>query len=134
MGAKRQLMRAAIAAAVLAWPGSAALADAVDDEARQLSFEAADKDGDGRLDEAEIAADTAAAFAAQDANGDYVLELEEIEVIGAERFNAIDRDGDGKLTFKEVMEQKLADIDAADTDDDGELSLEEVNLFKEVRQ
>ncbi len=133
MGANHHLIGMAIAAVVLAWPGTAALADAVNDEARQFSFEAADKDGDGRLDEAEIAADTAAAFAAQDANGDYLIELGEIEVIGAERFQAIDRDGDGKLTFKEVMEQKLADIDAADTDDDGELSLEEVNLFQEVR-
>ena len=133
MRASHQLIGIAIAALFLVLPGAAALADAADDEARRISFEAADRDGDGRLDEAEIAADTAAAFAVQDANGDSRLELEEIQVIGSDRFNSIDQDGDGKLTFKEVMEVKLEDIEEADTDKDGVLSLDEVNQFKEVR-
>ncbi len=97
----------ALAALMLALSSADATGENIDEEARRIGFEAADTDGDGRLDEAEIAADTAAAFSALDADGDYRLDQDEVGAIGPARFQAIDDDGDGKLTFNEVMNDKL---------------------------
>ncbi len=131
MRAKHLGLRMAFAGAIVAMSGVSAHAQNLDEQSRRIGFEAADSDGDGRLDEAEIAADTAAAFSALDANNDYRLEPDEVKPIGTDRFKAMDNDGDGKLTFSEVMDDKLLDIEEADRDGDGALSIDEVRDYEE---
>ena len=93
--------------------------------ASELAFDLADQDGDGTVNEAELAADTAAGFAGLDANGDEQLEAGELEPHDPADFNRVDADGDGRLSFNEVMNNKLEVLDEADANDDGLLSREE---------
>lgn len=103
-------------------------AQAAEDEqlASELAFELADQDGDGVINEAELASDTAAGFAGLDTDGDEDLEGNELKSHDPADFNRIDADGDGQLSFKEVMNNKLKVLDEADTNGDGVLSKEEV--------
>lgn len=103
-------------------------AQATEDEqmASELAFELADQDGDGVINEAETASDTAAGFAGLDTDGDQYLKADELEAHDPEAFIRIDVDGDGRLSFKEVMNNKLKVIDEADANGDGVLSKEEV--------
>ena len=61
----------------------------------EMSFLAADTNGDGLVDEAELAADQAKRFKQLDANGDGFLTPDELDTHTAAIFAAIDRNGDG---------------------------------------
>jgi EF hand len=96
----------------------------------ELSFLAADTDGDTLIDEAELGADQAKRFGALDANGDGYLEAGELETPDGVMFAAVDKDADGKLSFVEVMSAKMDDFTAADGNGDGRVSFEEVMAFE----
>ena len=91
-----------------------------------FAFDAADTDGDGLVNEAEMARDAAAGFAGLDADGDGLLTPEELGPHDPAAFARVDADGDGALSFNEVMENKLRGLAAADADGDGALSFEEM--------
>jgi hypothetical protein len=113
-----------------ALPGPASLAQQTGGETTELSFLAADANGDGAVDEAELASDQAKRFAQLDADADGSLSPADLAEHDAASFAAIDRDGDGKLSFEEVMAAKMADFTGADADGDGRLSYDEVTRFE----
>lgn len=92
----------------------------------RLAFEAADTDGDGRVSEAEMARDAAAAFSGLDKNRDRKLTRQELGEHDPRLFDRVDADKDGLLTFQEVMRYKIRAFEAADTNKDGALSFEEM--------
>lgn len=96
----------------------------------ELSFAAADTNGDGLLDEAELVADQAARFTSLDADGDGGLVPGELAGADAAAFERLDRNGDGKLSFQEAMAGKLQDFRRADQNGDGRLSLAEVVQYE----
>ena len=96
----------------------------------ELSFLAADTDGDTLIDEAELGADQAKRFRELDANGDGYLEAGELDTPDGTMFAAVDSNGDGKLSFVEVMNAKMKDFTAADTNGDGRVSFAEVTAFE----
>ena len=112
--------------------GSAASAQTPPSETRtsELSFLAADTDGDGLVDEAELSADQAKRFRELDANRDGAVDAGELDAHDPSQFSGVDRNGDGKLTFVEVMSAKMDDFNAADTNGDGRVSYEEVEMFE----
>ena len=131
MSNQSRLFAAAIAGTILSLPLGAALSQtATEDAAREIRLDAADKDGDGRLSEPEVAADTAAAFVAQDEDGDGVLSKKELDEVDPEDFGEVDGNADGKLTFKEVMDEKAEDFREADKDGDGTLTIDEVRAHE----
>ena len=70
----------------------------LDLELLQAAFEAADTSGDGRIDEAELAADTVAAFVAVDSNGDDRLSAEELREGGVASIGTLDVNKNESLT------------------------------------
>ena len=103
MNIQGPLFAATIAGTILSLPLGAAFSQtATEDAAREIRIDAADKDGDGRLSEPEVAADTAAAFVAQDEDGDGVLSKKELDEVDPEDFAEVDGNGDGKLTIEEA--------------------------------
>jgi len=115
---------------VIALAGQVALATPaaaqMEPDIARAAFEAADADGDGVIDEAELSSDAASAFSGLDRNGDSFLEADEFEpsVDGA-GLREIDASGDGRLTFDEVMAHKLDQMSRADQNGDGVISLDE---------
>jgi Ca2+-binding EF-hand superfamily protein len=107
-----------------------ALAQEAEDAApgfyERLAFEAADTDGDGFVNEAELARDAAAGFSGLDQDRDETLTPEELGPHDAARFARVDRNGDGALTFSEVMTHKMQGFESGDTDQDDLLSFEEM--------
>lgn len=95
-----------------------------------LSFMAADTNGDGLVDEAELTADQAKRFHKLDTSGDGFLTPDELAVHDETRFAQIDKNHDGRLSFTEVMQAKLIDFGAADTNGDGRLSYDEIVVFE----
>ena len=73
----------------------------------ELSFLAADTNGDSLIDEAELSADQAKRFSELDANGDGYLEAGELDAPDGSKFAAVDANADGKLSFVEVMNAKM---------------------------
>jgi len=96
----------------------------------EMSFLAADTNGDGLVDEAELAADQAKRFKQLDASGDGFLTPDELDAHTAAMFAAIDRNGDGKLSFIEVMTAKMNDFKRADVNGDGRVSYQEIVVFE----
>ena len=117
-------------ALVLASAATPVAAQSAEEQASRLAFEAADTDGDGRLSEAEVTMDTAAAFATEDDNGDDHLQPEELQEAGPGEFQTLDENNDGKISFPEVMRDKVEDFEAADSDNDGSLTYEEVRQYE----
>ena len=115
--------------AALPWL-AAALSQQAGGGTTELSFLAADANGDGVVDEAELASDQAKRFAQLDADADGSLSPAELAEHDAASFAAVDRDRDGKLSFEEVMAAKMTDFTGADADRDGRLSYEEVAGFE----
>ena len=105
----------------------------LDMELLRAAFEAADQTGDGRVDEAEFAADSVAAFVSVDKNGDERLSAEELRQAGVANFGALDVDNNQSLTIIEVMNAKLVEFQGADANDDGKLTIEEVAQFERRR-
>ncbi|MEK0083842.1 EF-hand domain-containing protein [Benzoatithermus flavus] len=95
-----------------------------------LAFLAADTNGDGFVDEAELGADQAKRFHSLDANRDGFLTPDELVDADPAAFRRLDTNGDGRLSFQEVMAGKLEDFRRADTNGDGRLSLDEVMRFE----
>ncbi len=91
-----------------------------------LAFDVADTDGDGRIDEAELTRDAAAAFSGLDIDRNEVLTPEELGPHDPRKFQRVDRNGDGKLTFSEVMTFKTQGFKQADANKDGYLSFDEM--------
>ncbi|HYN38006.1 MAG TPA: hypothetical protein VES39_02020 [Rhodospirillales bacterium] len=92
----------------------------------ELSFEAADTDGNNVISEGEFIRDAAAGFSGLDRNHDGKLTPQELGPHDPRKFARIDADGDGTLTFNEVMTFKMKAFKAADTGGDGGLSFQEV--------
>ena len=99
----------------------------------RAAFEAADTSGDGRIDEAELAADTVAAFVAVDSNGDGLLSAEELREAGVASIGTLDVDKNESLTIIEVMNAKIVEFQNADANGDGELTIEEISQFERRR-
>jgi len=112
--------------AMLAGSAAAQLDDGLPMSAEGFAFDAADTDGDGLIDEAELARDAAAGFTALDEDGDGLLTPDELGEHDPALFERVDADGDGALSFDEVMDNKLRGFEAADRDGDGALSFEEM--------
>jgi Ca2+-binding EF-hand superfamily protein len=92
----------------------------------EIAFIAADTDGNGIIDEAEMARDTARGFATLDKDGSGTLTPEELGPHDPAQLKRVDTNGDGVLSFDEVMANKLRAIKAGDTDGDGGLSFDEM--------
>jgi len=92
----------------------------------QMSFEAADTDGNNLISEGEFVRDAAAGFAGLDSNHDGKLTPAELGNPDPRKFARVDANGDGFLTFTEVMTYKMKAFKAADTDGDGGLSFQEI--------
>ncbi len=105
----------------------------LDLELLRAAFEAADTTGDGRIDEAELAADTVAAFVAVDGNGDDSLSAEELREAGVTSIGMLDVDKNESLTIVEVMNAKIVEFENADANGDGELTIEEFSEFERRR-
>ena len=117
---------------VLLAGGGLAAAQTADPAAQtdELAFMAADTNGDGLVDEAELAADQAQRFKQLDANGDGVLTPDELEAHTSAAFASVDANGDGKLTFIEVMNAKMQDFTRADSNGDERVSWDELVVFE----
>ncbi len=102
----------------------------LDLELLRAAFEAADETGDGRIDEAELAADTVAAFVAVDSNRDDSLSTEELQEAGVTSIGPLDIDKSESLTIVEVMNAKIVEFENADANSDGELTFEELSQFE----
>ncbi len=99
----------------------------------RAAFEAADTSGDGRIDEAELAADTVAAFVAVDDNGEDRVSAEELGGAGVAGMGKLDVDKNNSLTIVEVMNAKLGEFQIADANGDGELTIDEISKFERQR-
>jgi Ca2+-binding EF-hand superfamily protein len=97
------------------------------------AFAAADTSGDGRIDEAELSADTVAAFVAVDSNGDDRLSAEELREAGVASIGALDVDKNESLTIIEVMNAKVGEFQNADANGDGKLTIEETRQYERQR-
>ena len=95
----------------------------------RVAFDAADTDGDGVVNEAEMTRDAAVGFAALDKDGSGTLTPEELGPHDPALFAKVDADGNGQLTFKEVMTNKVRAFDQGDTNDDGALSYDEMTAI-----
>ncbi len=104
-----------------------------DMELLRAAFEAADTTGDGRIDEADLAADTVAEFVSVDHNGDDRISAEELGGAGVASIGKLDVDKNKSLTIIEVMNAKLVDFQNADTNGDGELTIDEISKFERRR-
>ena len=104
----------------------------VTEQLERAMFRAADLDGDGFLDEAELAADVIAAFVALDRDGDGVLSPEVLVGVSEATFARIDSNGDGVISLDEVRLHKLNAFAAADRDMTGRVSMAEM-LFRTRR-
>lgn len=92
----------------------------------RFAFDAADTDGDGVVNEAELARDAAVGFATLDKDGSGTLTPSELAPHDPAQFKKVDANNDGVLTFKEVMINKRRAFEAGDTDKDGGLSFDEM--------
>lgn len=134
-GSMRGTRPGAIAATLLALGlgGAAAHAETAASVAGEMpwaserfAFDLADSDGDGRINEAEFAADAAAGFAGLDRDGSGMLTPAELGPHDPAMFEKVDANTDGILTFDEVMIHKMRAFRAGDGDRDGGLSFEEM--------
>ena len=105
----------------------------VDLELLRAAFEAADTSGDGRIDEAELAADTVAAFVSVDDNGDDRVSAEELGRAGGAGISKLDADKNNSLTIIEVMKAKIVEFQNADANGDGELTIDEISKYESLR-
>ncbi len=123
-------LAAAAAGTVGAWAGEAPMKmpDPMDLGLayEEISFEAADTDGNNLISEGEFVRDAAAGFAGLDSNHDGKLTPAELGNPDPRKFARIDANGDGFLTFTEVMTYKMKAFKAADTDGDRALSFQEI--------
>jgi Ca2+-binding EF-hand superfamily protein len=117
----------AILASVLLAVGAApAVADAVDDDAKEAHAET-DRNGDGSIDRNEFYIRMVEIFYAADTDKDGVLVLPELQKIDEDMvYEPADTDGDGKVTLSEYVDHRFESFDDADVNSDGLLSVSEV--------
>ncbi len=115
----------ALAWLVTAGPAGAATLQ-VTDQLQRAVFKAADLNGDGVIDEAELAADSVAAFVGLNATGDTGRTIDELVGVSPEAFATIDANADGRIVLEELRLAKLAAFNAADRDQDGVLTIDEL--------
>lgn len=127
MGHRRSLAGGVLAASLWVLP---ATAQEQGSRTGELSFLAADTNGDGLIDEAELTADQAKRFRQLDADRNGLLSPGELSEHDPAAFTALDTNGDGQLSFSEVMAGKLSDFARADGSGDGRLSYDEVVKFE----
>lgn len=89
-------------------------------------FQAADRNGDGRVDREEFYQRTVEVFFFLDKDRRGYLVVEQLEGVGPAAFKAANRKGDGRLTLQEFVNARFRDFEAADVDKDGAVTLEEV--------
>ena len=92
----------------------------------RIGFIAADTDGDGYINEAELARDAAAGFSGLDEDHSGILTPEELGPHDPALFARIDLNGDGVLTFQEIIVHKVKGFQRADRDGDGLVSFDEM--------
>lgn len=97
----------------------------------RFAFDAADTDGDGVVNEAELARDAAVGFATLDKDGSGTLTPAELAPHDPAQFRKVDANNDGVLTFKEVMTNKVRAFKLGDVNKDGGLSFEEMVVIVE---
>jgi hypothetical protein len=95
----------------------------------RAAFAAADLNGDGLVDEAEVVNDAIVGFVAADEDADRTVIAPDLDPADHAAMAGVDVDGDGRLTFAEVMEMKLEQFRSADTGGDGALTLDEVLAY-----
>ena len=115
----------ALAGIPIAGPADAASLQ-VTDQLQRAVFDAADLNGDGAIDEAELAADAIAAFVGLNATGDNGRTIDELVGVTPEAFAAVDANADGRIDLDELRLAKLAAFNAADRDQDGALTIDEL--------
>ena len=114
-----------LVALALAVPAGAASLQ-VTDQLQRAVFDAADLNGDGVIDEAELAADAVAAFVGLNATGDNGRTIDELVGVTPEAFATVDANADGRIDLEELRLAKLTAFNAADRDQDGALTIEEL--------
>lgn len=98
-----------------------------------------DKDGDGKLSNAEVPEGIRRAFARLDSDGDGMLDKRELARLpragqpNAAFFGRLDRDGDGRLSKEEVPEALRERFDRLDANSDGVVSAQEWEMAMAYR-
>lgn len=123
---------ALVAGVVLTGSPAAAERLVITEQLERAAFRAADLDGDGLLDEVELAADVIAAFVELDQDGSGTLTQGELAGVSEAAFARIDIDGNGTIELEELRLRKLNDFAGADRDLDGRVSMAEM-LFRPRR-
>ena len=126
MTLNKVLLASAMAALWVCAQAQSAEATEPQREASEFAFDAADRDGDGVISEAELAYDTAAGFAGLDVDGDEQLLPGELQPHDPADFRRADTNNNGRLSWSEVIKVKLKVLEDADTNGDGVLSKDEV--------
>lgn len=116
----------ALAGLAMAAPPAEAASLQVTDQLQRAVFDAADLNGDGVIDEAELAADAVAAFVRLNTTGDNGRTIDELVGVSPEAFASVDANADGRIDLEELRLAKLAAFNAADRDQDGLLTIEEL--------
>lgn len=93
------------------------------------AFDAADRNNDGVVDEAEFGADIAHAFVTLDTDGDSRLSIRELGSEFSEEMIDEDANGDQHIDVTEAIRAKSRAFDAADTNNDKMLSVDEVRAY-----
>jgi Ca2+-binding EF-hand superfamily protein len=117
---------ALLTTAFIAVGAAFAVADSVDEEARE-AFANSDRNGDGKIDRDEFYVRMVEVFYHSDTNKDGFLDLPELQKIDEDMvFEPADVNGDGKLSLTEYVNQRFESFDETDVNSDGVLSVEEV--------
>ena len=139
-GMNRLMTLALIGLTTTALSATAALAAGARGDHRP-GFESIDRDGDGQITEAELAAPGAARFAAADADGNGRISLDEMQARARDAagtragrmFARLDADGDGGVTPEELSARRDPSrmIARLDTDGSGTVSRPEFEAARE---
>jgi Ca2+-binding EF-hand superfamily protein len=91
----------------------------------RAGFNAADKNGDGRLDREEFRQAGVEGFYFRDKEHKGYLTADQIPEASRDAFKAANVKGDGRLSLREEVNALMKDFDAADVNKDGVLTYEE---------
>jgi Ca2+-binding EF-hand superfamily protein len=127
---RQRLAAGVVVAAALGWSDAGAQ-QADEYSAEEIAFMAADTDGDGVVDLAELARDAARGFASLDKDGSETLTPQELAPHDPAQFAKVDANGDGVLTFTEIMTNKARAFKEGDKNQDGGLTFEEMVTIAE---
>ena len=97
----------------------------------RVAFNAADKNGDGRLDREEFRQAAIEGFYFRDKEHKGYLTANQLPEASRAAFKAANVKGDGRLTLQEEVNAVMKDFEAADVDKDGALTYEEFKAYVE---